>query len=73
MRSWKIPNAERDAGSGVTYVAYAPTVTGVAPTTGSNAGGNAVTISGTTYVSGATVTIRRRAATNVAVVERHFG
>jgi Concanavalin A-like lectin/glucanases superfamily/Chitobiase/beta-hexosaminidase C-terminal domain/IPT/TIG domain/Fibronectin type III domain len=53
--------------NGFTYVA-APTVTGVSPATGSTAGGTAVTITGTNFASGATVTFGSAAATNVVVV-----
>jgi len=53
--------------NGFTYVA-APTVSSVAPTSGSTAGGTAVTISGTNFAAGATVTLGGTAATNVVVV-----
>jgi hypothetical protein len=43
----------------------APTVTGVAPTSGPTAGGTPITITGTGFVSGATVTLGGTAATNV--------
>ena len=46
----------------------APTVTSVAPPTGAVAGGTAVTITGTGFVSGATVTFGGTAATGVTVV-----
>jgi len=46
----------------------APTVTGVSPSTGSTGGGTAVTITGTNFASGATVTFGTAAATNVIVV-----
>lgn len=45
-----------------------PVVTGIAPASGPAAGGTAVTISGTGFVSGATVTIGGVAATGVAFV-----
>jgi hypothetical protein len=53
-----------------TYLAPppAPTVSGVAPTSGATAGGTSVTISGTGFVSGATVTFDGTAATAVTVV-----
>src|SRR4029079_12776947 len=54
--------------SGFTYVAPAPTVTGVSPATGSTAGGTAVTITGTNLLTGATVSIGGAAATSVVVV-----
>jgi hypothetical protein len=46
----------------------APTVTGVAPASGPAAGGTAVTITGTAFRTGATVTIGGTAATSVVVV-----
>ncbi len=53
--------------SGFTYV-VPPTVSGVNPNNGSTSGGTAVTITGTNFVSGATVTFGSAAATNVVVV-----
>ncbi|MGC1265311.1 MAG: IPT/TIG domain-containing protein [Candidatus Acidiferrum sp.] len=53
--------------NGFTYVAV-PTVTGVSPSNGPVAGGTAVTITGTNFASGATVTFGSAAATNVVVV-----
>ena len=53
--------------SGFTYIAP-PTVTGVSPSSGSTAGGTAVTISGTNFATGAGVTFGTAAATNVVVV-----
>ena len=50
-----------------TYV-LAPTVTAISPTSGSFAGGTAVTITGTNFVSGATVNFGATAGTNVVVV-----
>ena len=52
--------------SGFTYAAP-PTVSSVSPNSGSTAGGTAVTITGTNFAAGATVTFGC-AATNVAVV-----
>ena len=46
----------------------APTVSSVSPNNGSTAGGTAVTITGTNYAAGATVTFGSTAATNVVVV-----
>jgi phospholipase C len=46
----------------------APTVTSISPTAGSSAGGTAVTLTGTGFVSGATVTFGSAAATSVVVV-----
>jgi plastocyanin len=45
----------------------APTLNGVAPSSGSTAGGTAVTLSGSGFVSGATVTFGGTAASNVTV------
>jgi hypothetical protein len=45
-----------------------PTVTSVSPSTGPTAGGTAVTITGTNFAAGATVTFGSTAATNVVVV-----
>jgi IPT/TIG domain/Fibronectin type III domain len=53
--------------NGFTYVAT-PTITGVSPNTGSTAGGTAVTITGTNFVTGATVTFGTAAATSVVLV-----
>jgi hypothetical protein len=55
-------------GSGFTYAALAPTVTSVSPTTGRTIGGTQVTLTGTNFVSGATVTFGGAAATSVVVV-----
>ncbi|HEV2397944.1 MAG TPA: IPT/TIG domain-containing protein [Candidatus Sulfotelmatobacter sp.] len=53
--------------NGFTYVAP-PTVTSVSPNNGSTAGGTAVTITGTNFAAGATVTFGGTAATGVTVV-----
>jgi len=45
-----------------------PTVTSVSPNSGPTTGGTAVTITGTNFAAGATVTFGTAAATNVAVV-----
>jgi hypothetical protein len=45
-----------------------PTVSGVSPNSGSTAGATAVTITGTNFATGATVTFGGAAATNVVVV-----
>ena len=45
-----------------------PTVSSVSPNSGSTAGGTAVTITGTNFAAGATVTFGGTAATNVVVV-----
>ena len=46
----------------------APSISSVSPSSGSSNGGTAVTITGTNFVSGATVTFGGTAATNVTVV-----
>jgi hypothetical protein len=46
----------------------APTVTSISPTTGSQAGGTAVTITGTGFLTGATVKFGTTSATSVSVV-----
>ena len=53
--------------SGFTYSAP-PTVTGISPNSGLTAGGTAVTITGTSFATGATVTFGATAATNVVIV-----
>jgi pimeloyl-ACP methyl ester carboxylesterase len=54
--------------SGFTYVAPAPTISAIAPTSGTTAGGTPVTITGTNFASGASVMIGGTAATSVTVV-----
>ena len=53
--------------NGFTYIAV-PTVSSVSPNGGPTAGGTAVTITGTNFAAGATVTFGSAAATNVNVV-----
>jgi IPT/TIG domain-containing protein len=53
--------------SGFTFGAPAPTVTSVSPKTGLTTGGTPVTLTGTNFVSGATVTFGGAAATSVVV------
>ena len=53
--------------SAFTYLAQ-PTVSSVSPNSGSTAGGTAVTITGTNFAAGATVTFGSAAATGVTVV-----
>ena len=50
-----------------TYVAV-PTVSGVSPNTGSTAGGTSVTITGTGFISGATVAFGSTAASSVTII-----
>ena len=52
----------------ITVIAAAPTVTSVAPATGPAAGGTSVTVSGTNFQAGATVTFGGVAATGVTRV-----
>jgi IPT/TIG domain len=51
-----------------TYAAPAPTISSINPNTGSTSGGTPVTITGTLFQTGATVTIGALPATNVTVV-----
>lgn len=53
---------------GYTYVAPAPTVSSITPATGVTSGGTGVTITGSNFASGATVTIGGTAAANVVFV-----
>jgi hypothetical protein len=53
--------------NGFTYVVV-PTVSSVSPNNGATTGGTAVTITGTNFAAGATVTFGGTAATNVVVV-----
>ncbi|MCI0341791.1 MAG: IPT/TIG domain-containing protein [Planctomycetales bacterium] len=49
--------------SGFTYMGAAPTLASIAPTSGPSSGGTVVTLSGTNFYAGATVTIGGAAAT----------
>ena len=65
-----VTNSGGQSGSltnGFTYVVV-PTISNVSPNTGPAAGGTAVTITGTNFAAGATVTFGGTAATNVVVV-----
>jgi hypothetical protein len=62
------PNTASVSLSGTGQSAPAPTVTGISPNSGPPAGGTAVTITGTNFVSGATVTFGSSAASSVTVV-----
>ncbi|HSP16390.1 MAG TPA: IPT/TIG domain-containing protein [Thermoanaerobaculia bacterium] len=53
--------------NGVVHVAAPPTLTNVNPSTGSTAGGTAVTLTGTNFVAGCTVDFGGAAATSVNV------
>ena len=55
--------------SAFTYVALPPpTISGVAPSSGSTSGGTTITVTGANFASGATVTIGGVAATGVTVL-----
>ncbi|MFJ1270229.1 IPT/TIG domain-containing protein, partial [Legionella lytica] len=53
---------------GFTYTAVAPTLSSVLPSSGSIAGGTAITLTGTGFIPGMSVTLGGTAATNVTVV-----
>ncbi len=53
--------------NGFTYTTT-PTVTGVSPTVGPITGGTAITVTGTNFIAGATVTFGGTTATNISVV-----
>ncbi|MEY3142913.1 MAG: hypothetical protein RLY21_1406, partial [Planctomycetota bacterium] len=61
------PSGTATLASGFTYLA-APTVTAVTPNSGSTAGGTAIQISGSGFVSPSTVTIGGASSTSVTVV-----
>ena len=66
-----VTNPDTQSGTlanGFTYISTAPTVTSVTPNNGPVAGGTAVTIAGTNFVNGASVSFGGTAATNVVVV-----
>ncbi len=66
-----VTNSDGQSGTlnnGYSYVNPAPTVTSVSPSSGSSGGATGVTITGTNFLSGATVTFGGSAATNVSVV-----
>ncbi|MEJ2009150.1 MAG: IPT/TIG domain-containing protein [Acidobacteriota bacterium] len=54
--------------SAFTYTSSSPTVSGVSPSSGPIAGGTAVTVAGTNFVSGATISFGGTAATGVSFV-----
>ena len=54
--------------NGFTFANSAPTISSISPSSGSTNGGTAVTITGTNFSSGATVTFGGTAASNVTVV-----
>jgi hypothetical protein len=65
-----VTNPDTQTGTGASLYTYAaaPTVSAISPTSGPTAGGTAVTITGASFVSGATVTIGGTAATGVGFV-----
>jgi len=66
-----VTNADGQSGTlsqAFTYAVPGPTITSISPGTGPTSGGTAVTITGTGFQSGATVTFGGRAATDVVVV-----
>jgi hypothetical protein len=62
------PNIQNALGVCITPQSSPPAVTGISPNHGSTAGGTPVTISGSNFQSGATVTIGGVAATSVSLV-----
>ncbi|MGA9800313.1 MAG: IPT/TIG domain-containing protein, partial [Terriglobales bacterium] len=66
-----VTNTDTQTGTlsgGYTYTNPAPTVSSITPNTGTASGGTAVTITGTGFLSGATVTLGGTPATGVTVV-----
>jgi hypothetical protein len=68
-----VTNTDAQSGtlpSGYTYTSSnpAPTVTSISPTSGTTAGGTAVSITGTGFLAGATVSLGGTAATGVTIV-----
>lgn len=53
---------------GFTYQALAPTLAGIAPNSGSTAGGTAITVTGTGFTPATTLTVGGIAATSVVIV-----
>ncbi|MBE2285889.1 MAG: IPT/TIG domain-containing protein [Prosthecobacter sp.] len=62
------PGGSNSANSLFTYVAPAPTVTAITPSSGPTTGGTSVTITGTNFTGATGVTIGGAAATSVSVV-----
>ena len=60
--------ASATATGAFTYAVSAPTVTSISPTSGPTAGGTVITVNGTNFVSGATITVGGTAATGVTFV-----
>lgn len=57
------------ATSTITYIVPGPSITSLSPQSGPNSGGTRITISGSGFASGATVSIGTRAATIVSVTD----
>jgi uncharacterized protein with beta-barrel porin domain len=62
------PGGSANLPNGFTYAAAAPTISGIAPATGSTAGGTAATITGTGFNGATAVTFGGTAATSFTVV-----
>lgn len=62
------PDQQSASAGSFTYVVAAPAVASIAPATGPTSGGTPITITGSGFENGATVTIGGIAATNVQVV-----
>src|SRR5207249_4926111 len=66
-----VTNSDGQSGTltgGYTYTNPAPTVSAISPSSGTSSGGTAVTLTGTGFAAGATVSLGGTAATNVTVV-----
>jgi LPXTG-motif cell wall-anchored protein len=68
MAGWLMDSNFSPVASKVLISTAAPTVTSVSPTSGSTAGGTAITITGTNLGNASTVTVGSAACTNVVVV-----
>jgi len=68
--SWNATAANSSSASNLVEIfpGAVPTVTSVSPSSGAAAGGTPITITGTGYAAGATVTVGGQACTNVTVV-----
>src|SRR5439155_1298585 len=66
-----VTNSDGQSGTltgGYTYTNPAPAVSAISPSSGTSSGGTAVTVTGTGFAAGATVSLGGTAATNVTVV-----
>ena len=61
-------NSNATLAASFTYVASAPTLVNISPTSGPTSGGTSITLTGTAFIPGTTVSIGGVAATNVTVV-----